>query len=228
MKRLSFGMLAALAALGLAAAGGDTEDGKTYDVTVSWNIAGAETCVFNLDADTQLEFDVVQIDLYDAQGDEAPIQAPIQVDCADFGYTITRLERGKYFAEIGAWAEDEDGDYLPYFQASGEIRAPAETEEGYEFGLLLGTGDIDIVWDFDGPGWCDSNGVTDLDISLVDELVPCDQESYLLEDVSPGNYTLTIDGLDADGNDVVAGEYNDGQPFSIKPGELIEAIVVLE
>ncbi len=226
----NFGLIAtALASIAaLWVAGCDSENNKTYDIPISWNIAGAETCVFNLDADTVLEFDAVTIDIYDREGDEQPIQDRIEVACSDFGYTITRLERGTYFLELGAWAVDEDGEYLPYFQASDEVRAPAEEENGYQFGLMLGTGDIEIKWGFANYEWCDGNGVVDMDISLVDELVPCTDEMYLLEDQTPGGYTLTIEGLDADGVPVSYGEYNEGDPFSLKPGQLVDALVVLD
>jgi hypothetical protein len=224
-----FAMLtAAFAAALLAASACDSEDTKTYDVTITWNIAGAETCTFHLDEDTVLEFDKVQVDVFEEEGDTDPIQDPIQADCGDFSLVVPRLSRGTYFVELGAWAEDDDGDYLPYFQASGEIRAPAESDQGYDFGLVLGSGEIEIKWGFANYEWCDSNGVVDLDISLVDETVACDDETYLLEDVTPGSYTLTITGLDDAGDPVVEGAYNDGQPFSVKPGQTIEALVILD
>ena len=133
-----------------------------------------------------------------------------------------------YHVELDAYAEDSDGDYIPYFQAEGEIRAPAQLEDGYDFGLSLGKGEIEVKWGFADYGWCGSNGVENLDISLVSELVPCESETYLIEDVEWQEWTLTIDGLDVDGDVVMEGAYNDGNPFMVKPGQHVDAMVVLD
>ena len=93
---------------------------------------------------------------------------------------------------------------------------------------MLGKGDILIKWGFSNYEWCESNDVVNMDISLVDELVPCTDENYLMEDVSWATYTLTISGLDDGGDEVAYGEYNEGEPFAVKPGQLVDAMVVLE
>jgi len=227
MIRRLYAFVAVLALAAAVVAGCDSEDPKRYDVTVRWNVAGAETCSAYLDADTILEFDQVEITVFKAEGDEEPIQDPIMIPCTDFTYTIPRLKRGNYFVELGAYAEDEDQDYLPYYQASGAIKAPDKGDGGFDFPLMLGKGDILVRWGFEDYGWCDTNGVTDMDISLAEELVPCIDESYPKDDVNWASYTLTITGLDADGEDVAYGEYNDGNPFMVKPGQLVDALVVL-
>lgn len=208
-------------------AGCDTEDTKRYDVNLNWNIAGAETCSMSV-AGEDLVFDEVEITVYKKEGDPEPIQDPVRVPCTDYGYEVNRLKRGTYFVELDAYATDSDGDYIPYFQAEGGIRAPAESDMGYDFGLALGKGEIMIRWGFADYGWCDSNGVSDLDISLVSELVACADETYLMEDVAWQEWTLTIDGLDEDGDVVKTGAYNDGDPFLVKPGQSIDALVVLD
>jgi len=153
-----------------AFAGCDSEDTKRYDVTVTWNVAGAEVCSAYLNEDTTLEFDNVEINVYKTPEDTEPIQDAAQASCSEFSYTIPRLKRGTYHVELGAYAEDDDGDYLPYYQAEGEIEAPSKEEDGYQFGLALGKGSINVRWGFEDYGWCDSNGVTNMDISLADEV----------------------------------------------------------
>lgn len=228
MKRNIIALAVVLAAVSAAWAGCDSEDTKRYDVKVNWTVAGAVTCSAYLDADTTLEFDNVEVKVFKVEGDEEPIQEAIMVPCSDFSYTIPRLKRGNYYVELGAYAEDDDGEYLPYFQAAQQVKAPAANEDGYDFGLMLGKGDILIRWGFADYGWCDSNGVVDMDISLVDELIPCADETYLKEDVDWASYTLTISGLDDSGDEVAYGEYNEGDPFAVKPGQLVDAMVILE
>ena len=238
MHRNFMAVFAALAAFALAA-GCDSEDTKTYDVTVTWNVAGANTCTASPAAGVTLEFDQITIELYDMDqisdgkviSGETPFQTETVADCSLFTYTIQRLERGRYYALVKAWATDNDGDHLPYYQAGTEIAAPSKAADGsYDVSLMLGKGEVDVTWGFDNYGQCDSStvGVSTIVISLIpNEVIDCGDGEYVVTDVAWGdNYMLSVDGKDADGNITWTGDYT-GNPFSVKPGQTIEAQVIL-
>ena len=115
MKRYSTIGGAVLVALCAAAAGGcDTEDTKRYDVGLTWNIAGAETCVMTV-AGEDLEFEEVEISIFKNEGDPEPIQDPATVPCTDYSYEVNRLKRGTYHVELDVrvkvrpkWRRNED------------------------------------------------------------------------------------------------------------------------
>jgi len=230
MKRYSITGIAALAALLLAVvAGCDTEDKKNYDVTIAWNIAGGQgtTCSQTLNGpgvSEQVEFDKVLITVYDAEGDVEPIQDPVEVDCADYEYTIPRLGRGKYWVTVGAMAEFE-GDYLPYYEAEGEIRAP-DRDEIVEFVLLQGKGKIAVSWSFDNNKFCGPNDVSDVEISLTGDEVECETGEFIIEDLVWAEYSITVEGMDDDGETTWIGDCAEN-PFEVKPGQVYEAHVEL-
>jgi hypothetical protein len=228
---------AAIFASAAIAASCNSEDTKTYDVTVTWNVAGANTCTASPAAGVTLEFDQITIELYDMEqisdgkviSGETPFQTETVADCALFSYTIQRLERGKYFALVKAWAMDDDSDHLPYYQAGTEIAAPSRASGGaYAVSLMLGKGEVDVTWGFDNYGQCSANGVTDIVISLIpSESIDCSLGQYLVTEV-PWNdaYTLTVDGKNEDGDVTWTGAFADN-PFAVKPGQKIPAQVIL-
>ena len=219
-------------------AGCDSEDNKKYDVDIFWQIAGADVCTANpgVGGVGELVFDKVRVDIYDDEESETTTQS-VEVSCDDFGYTIEGLKRGTYWVRVNAMAQlDGDAEPLPYYQAEGEIVAPSDAElaDGYKFALEVGKATVEVRWDFEEAGtFCQDFGVEDMEISIADELAPCNDEENgpktVVEDVSWNNYLIAIDGLDADGNAVVHGEYNDGVQFEIKPKEYVgdDAIIVV-
>ena len=219
-------------------AGCDSEDNKKYDVDIFWQIAGADVCMANpgVGGVGELEFDKVRIDIYDEEESETTIQS-VEASCSDFSYTIAGLKRGTYWVRVNAMAQlEEDDEPLPYYQAEGEITAPSKAElpDGYKFALEVGKATVEVRWDFATAGtFCQDFGIEEMDISIADEVVPCNDPDngpmYVVEDVSWNNYLIAIDGLDADGNVVAHGEYNDGVQFEIKPREYVgnDAIVII-
>jgi len=224
--------------VGAACAGCDSESGKKYEVDIFWQIAGADVCTANpgIGGVDAITFEKVRIEVYDNEEAETSIQS-VEADCADNSYTITGLKRGTYWVRVDAMAQLEgDTEPLPYFQAEGEIKAPSKAElpDGYKFALEVGKATVEVRWDFATAGtFCQDFGIEEMDISIADEVVPCNDPDngpmYVVEDVSWNNYLIAIDGLDADGNAVVRGEYNDGVQFEIKPREYVgnDAIVII-
>ncbi|MDD5306237.1 MAG: hypothetical protein PHU25_02840 [Deltaproteobacteria bacterium] len=228
MKRFAVIFVAVgLLALCALAVGCDSESSSTYDVPVSWNVAGAQVCKTFITGGDQIDFDNVVINVYEKEGDTDPIQTPIEVPCDDFTTTIPRLSRGDYFVTLGAMATYSNRT-LPFYQAKGPISAPAEQDSGYEFTLVLGKGKIQASWHFNNDEMCDPNGVVSVDLSIGDQdPVECNTGKYLIEDVDMGvDYRLTIDGLDEGGNITWTGDYSEN-PFEVLPGETIEAKVEL-
>ncbi|HUT77896.1 MAG TPA: hypothetical protein VM285_09435, partial [Polyangia bacterium] len=223
MKRFSIGLLAAGLAAGLlVAAGCDSEDTKTYDVPIAWNIAGGQgaTCVGTLNGpggSEQVEFDKMAITVYDADDETTPIQQTVEVNCADYQYTISRLDRGSYVVELGAMAE-YDGDRLPYYQAEIEIEAPAGADN-YEAVLLQGKGRIAVSWSFANNKMCGPNGVAEVAVSLAtDERVPCEDGQFIVENLYWSDYSISAIGYDADDTATWSGDCADN-PFEVRPGE---------
>jgi hypothetical protein len=237
MRNTCFAILIGAALVGAACAGCDSESSKKYDVDVFWQIAGADVCTANPGVGTvdELTFNTVRISVYEDQGSTTTIQTA-DVDCSDFSYTIEGLKRGNYWVRVDAMAQIEgDDEPLPYYQSEQEILAPSDADypEGYKFALEVGRATVEVRWDFDQVGYsCVDYGVEDVDISIADEIVPCNGDNgqiYVVEDVSWNTYTIAIDGLDADGNPVAHGDYNDGNEFEIKPRDYVDgdAIIVV-
>jgi len=221
---------AALALLTAAVTGCDSEDKKNYDVTITWNVAGAQgtTCVGSLSGPgvaEQVEFDSVAVTVYSAADDSEPIQQTVEVPCTDYEYTIPRLKRGSYLVELGAMAE-YDGDYLPYYQAEIAVSAPAKDD--YQGTLVQGMGKIAVSWSFDNMKMCGANDVTEVEISLYDgdETILCEDGEFVIEDLFWAEYSVTVFGLDSEGSETWSGDCEDN-PFEVKPGQVFEAHAVL-
>jgi len=231
MTRFSMTLSAAVLAAGLlAAAGCDSEDTKTYDVTITWNIAGGQgaTCVGTLNGpgvSEQVTFEKVAITVYSIADDEEPIQEIVEVNCNAYEYTIPRLRRGDYFVELGAMATFE-GERLPFYQAEIDISAPAKSDK-YEAVLLQGKGKVLVSWSFDNNKMCGPNGVAEVVVSLAaSEKIPCEQGEFLVEDLYWSDYSVNVVGNDAGGNAIWTGDCADN-PFEVMPGQVYEAHVVL-
>jgi hypothetical protein len=226
------------ALVGAIAVGCDSEDTKTYGVDVYWQIAGADVCSANpgIGGVGELTFDTVRISVLETEDATTTLQTA-DVSCEDHAYTIEGLARGTYWVRVDALATVEgDTEELPYYQAAQTITVPSGTEDpnGYKFALEVGKATVEVRWDFAAAGMiCQDYDVEEIDISIANEIVPCnDPENgtmYVVRDVSWNSYTITIDGLNADGDPVVHGEYNDGDSFEIKPKEYVggDAIVVI-
>jgi hypothetical protein len=240
MSRNTLRVSTFLAALAFAAVAGvscNTEDAKTYDVVVSWSVAGAQTCSASPSAGVILDFDQITIEVYDEDqvqdgkviSGEVPFQTETVADCSLYKYTIQRLERGRYYAYVKAWAVDADGEHLPYYQAGTAIRAPSTMgEAGYPVSLMLGKGEVNVTWGFDNYAQCGAVGVQDIVLSLApNPKLDCSLGAYLLTDINAASgYSLTVDGLDENGDITWTGTY-DGNPFDIKPGQHVDAQVIL-
>jgi len=223
-------IVAAFVGVGTVFLSCDSDEAKTYDVPITWNIGGIENCTtaaIPQAGNQSLTFQQVVVAVYDEEGDPQPLEQPFPASCNDFGYTIPRLERGTYFVTLDAMAS-LDGDYLGYFHGEGLIEAPAEDENGYAFPLSLGTGSVNVSWSFENGKMCGANNVEMVRVTIVDESedIPCNDGEYLVEDLQWNNYSLTVKGYDAEGNETWSGTYEEN-PFLVKPGVLLEPNVVL-
>lgn len=226
MKNIT--MMLALAALASTVlVGCDSEDTKTYDVPITWNVGGGLECTWSVQGGTLVELDEVTVTVYENEDDEEPMDAPVPVSCSDFEYTIPRLKRGTYWVKVQAWGE-YDGNDLPILVDEAEVRAPYKDSHDNDFTLFLAPGDIHVTWSFENGLMCGPNEIENIDISLADEDVACDDGEYTVED-KPGfsEYNVMVNALDADDDVLFTGEF-DENPFLLLPGETYEVHVVLE
>ena len=221
------------ALLGALVFGCDSESGKTYDVPVSWNIGGAQTCsqlVGPIGDQVQVDFDDMRISVYEDEEATEPLESPVTATCSDFEYTIPRLERGSYLVKVEAMGE-YDGEDLPIYSGTIEIAAPYdEDEDDNEVGLLLSKGSVHVTWSFDNGLMCGPNDVEMMSVSMSgDETeVECSVGELEVSDLMAfTNYDLSIEALDVDGDVVFDGDYEDNS-FYLVPGETLDAHVVLD
>ncbi len=227
MKRI-LGICMALCFLAsVAVVGGcNSEDTKNYDVPISWSLGGSSDCFWNIQ-DTQTPVDEVLVTVWENEDDEEAIDPPVTVPCADLEYTIPRLKRGTYFVEVKGIAQYEGND-LPILRQTMEIQAPNQDTHDTEFLLVQAKGAIHVIWNFANGLMCGPNEVTTMDISLADDFVDCNDGQYTIEEVDTfqENNNLSIDALDDDDNVLFSGDFSDN-PFMVLPGEVYEALVVL-
>jgi len=229
MKRINW--ILALVALGVAFTGCDTEETSSYDILINWNIAGGQgdVCAATLNGPSksqQVDFDKVRISIYEDAESKNLIQDPIEVNCTDYSYTLSRLERGSYYIRLGAFA-DFEGDYLPYYQAEGEVEAPG-VDKGYKFILNQGQGSIKVTWSFDNKQMCDPNEVDEIEVSLAPgDRQACNDGMFLIKEAYWSEHRLDLSGYNSDGKKTWYGQYKDGDPFEVKPGQVYEAHVEL-
>jgi hypothetical protein len=114
---------------------------------------------------------------------------------------------------------------LPLYSEAKAIKAPAEEEDGYTFVLVQSKAKIEVTWDFEA-GMCGPNGVENVEIGMVDEEIPCDDGVYTIQDLLGfQSYTVTVDGLDEEGETVMSGSEED---IMLLPGQVYESFIVLE
>lgn len=232
-------MLAALLATAAMAGGCDSEDEKTYDLTVGWNINGFEICSSNLPetqfAQSEVVFTTVQVNVYEDETKAQSVQAPISVPCAQFATQITRLPRGKYYVTLDAYA-DYDGDVIPFFQGEKEVSIPKDGDS-ITIPLVAGTGEILVYWQFSGGKTCgvDMAGeVTDVAIFVNGQQTKttCGSGQVLLPDIAMGtSYTVSAQALDASGNVLYTAQYLpsvSATEFTVLPGERYSVPLVFQ
>jgi hypothetical protein len=233
MKRIS-GILMALCLIASAAVVGgcNSEDPKNYNVPITWSLGGSSDCSWSIQG-VPTPVDDVSITVWEHEGDEEPLSEAVTVPCSDLEYTIPRLKRGAYFVEVKGIAEYDDDDQglidLPILRQTMEIQAPYKDAHNNEFLLVQAKGSIHVIWSFANSLMCGPNGVTTIDINLADEYVACDEGQYTIEEVDTfqENNNLSIDALDDDSNELFSGDF-ENNPFMVLPGEVYEALVVLE
>jgi len=209
------------------AAGCDSEDTKAYDVEITWTVGGGTECSWSVMGGTQVPLEDVTVTVYTAEGDAEPLNPAVTVACADLGYTIPRLKRGTYFVEVEAWGAYEGQD-LPILLDAKTINAPYAEGDDNDFTLILAPGDIHVTWSFDNGLMCGPNDVVNIDLSLADEDVPCDDGEYTITGKPAfAEYSISAEALDVDDEMIFSGEFEDN-PFVLLPGEVYEAHIVLE
>jgi len=216
--------LAVLYGIGLSAC-----SDKTYDVTVSWNIAGEKTCAFTLGTGENLVMEKMRVTTFKTKTDANPIDGPTEVACTNYEYKIQHLDKGSYFVKIEGMV-DYKGETLAFFEGSGPINAPPSKEnpDGYAFSLSKNKGEILVKWGFADYSQCPANGVEKIQISMLsNQTFDCALGQYLVDDLDGLTYTLSVKGLDVDGKVTWSGDYTDN-PIEIKPGKHVETLVILD
>ncbi|MCP4674289.1 MAG: hypothetical protein GY854_01980 [Deltaproteobacteria bacterium] len=206
-------MVVLTAVIGLAFIPGcDSEDEKTYDINISWEILGFSQCVTTLPekfGGGQMAFTKMKIYVYENEGDEETVQNPFETPCSDKQTTIYNLERGQYFVVVEAIANHQE-QVLPYFEGTATIDVPAENEDKvHPIPLNQNTGSIEVGWGFDNYRQCNDSSVMVSEVKIIlvgkdnkyetDPPIPCSEANYLFEDLKWDLYTLTIVGFNEEG-----------------------------
>lgn len=232
----------------------DSESKKTYDVDVEWRINRVQECEAIVKDGGQLNFSEIVITVWDDEDDIAEGKDPIAVedgiDCGDFEYTLSDMDRGKYFVVVEAIA-DYEGQELPYFQGSEELTVPSD--DPTEVDLYLSVGKVTAVWGFENRRMCGANDVEEVRAYLrvgSDEEdsgpIDCELGEFVFENLDWDYYELEIEGMDANGEVTHRGTYiadvednpsgdagdDDAGPedenlLDVRPGSDIEAFVEL-
>jgi hypothetical protein len=217
------------ALVGAMAIGCDSEDTKAYDVDITWNIGGGQTCSWIVEGET-ISLENVTVTVYTAEGDVDPLNDAVTVPCSDLAYTIPRLNRGTYFVEVAAWGE-YDGENLPIMAAAKTINAPYAEGDDNEFVLLQAPGDIHVTWIFPNSMGCENNEAETVKIITNDDViddVECGPQEYTVTDQTAFvEQSVTVEAYDTDGEKIFEGVC-DENPFYLLPGEIYDAIVYLE
>ena len=246
MRRTLLGLTAiAIVTIVVLLAACDSEDESSYNVTIFWTIAGQKICQQPLSdkyGGGMLVFDTIQIMLYKNKNDEQPYRTST-ARCEDASYTIEDLDRGNYWVEVEAMAEDPvttvdggatstpSGQSHAYYVAAQEITVPSIDNKEYEFSLQMGTGSIDVSWDFAARGQCSAewNAVTKVEVSLTGKLynynsgdVACEVGQYSFTDVDWDTYEVAVTGYDINGNSTHYGKSEN--PIEIRPGMAITGL----
>jgi hypothetical protein len=197
----------------------DSEDKKTYDADIEWEINNSELCqalVENEYGGGTFDFDQVTIKIWDDEKDIAAEKDPIfereDIGCDEFKFTVKDMDRGNYYVELKAWA-DYDGEYLPYFKGTAELTVPSD--EPAKVNLTRASGSVLVSWGFENYKQCGAVDVEEIQIILDAEgetpikpdRIPCSTGEYKIDDLDWIYYELTVEGLDADGEVTHRGTY---------------------
>jgi hypothetical protein len=229
-----------------ALTGCDSEDEKTYDVTIKWTIADMPICESpSLDtlpeslqdpevagtADNKLVVDNILLKVFEEPDDPDPIRE-LTLPCigSNNTYSITSLDRGNYTVKLDGMAT-YDGATLPFYNGESEIVAPNESIT--EIALRIVGGSVKVVWEFDA-GMCGANGVETVNITIFGEEygttytqnnVACIDGVVIKEDVDWDIYHVEMEGFDASNTLTHTG--SSAESFKVRPGEEVQNVVVL-
>jgi hypothetical protein len=197
----------------------DSEDKKTYDAEIEWQINNSTLCKALVEDEYgggTFDFDQVTIKIWDDEKDIAAGKAPVfkreDIGCDEFNFTVEDMDRGNYYLELKAWA-DYDGEYLPYFKGNGELTVPSD--EPTRVNLTRASGSVLVSWGFENYAMCGAVDVEEIQITLEAEgeapikpdRIPCDTGKYKIGDLDWNHYKLTVEGLNADEKVTHSGTY---------------------
>lgn len=217
--------------LGLCfAVGCDSEEEKTYEATIYWQIDSKSACKAFLNDDETITFQAVHVRIYKDKAKTVLIYDKNNLECTDYQHTIEgddALSEGTYQVVVVAYA-DYDGMYLPFYQADGEIRIPVD-DERYVFNMTQGTGEVHVEWGFE-RGTCGSNEVEEIDIVLESTSGPfntvsqtgldCDHDGgFTFTKVAWDEYVLRLTAYNSQGAVVGTAE---SVEMTVRPGQTID------
>jgi len=251
------------AAIFLFSLGCDSENKKTYEFKGYWTFSGlSDLCQQPLpDAygGGNLSFDTIVVEVFESEADmeAGEVYRDTTVDCSDGTFTIDDLERGTYFVTVSAMAADptdeivldagvdasveldDDGpEVRAYYQSTEEVVVPSKDDEAVEFEMKIGTGSIEVTWDFES-GQCNSdwNQVATVSIEVKGQSrgnpydsgeLDCTDSKWKVDDLPWDVYSVTIEGFDEDGNKTHEGAFEN--PVELRPGTHIsgrDGLIVL-
>lgn len=227
-------LMAAMVVLPLVS-GCDSEEEKTYELTVGWNISGFNTCQTFLPvgqyAQDEITFTQVKINIYEDETATETVQSTITADCLFYEQEIKGLDRGSYFVTVDAYG-DYDGQELAFFHGESTASVPGDNNT-LNIPLTVGLGQIAVNWGFNSVFTCgitQAGEVTDVVVDINGESfsAPCGQGGIVLSKINPGtSNTITARALDANG-DMLYQAAHAANPFHVLPGEVYPASVVFK
>lgn len=244
MKKIISPLMIALLTLGFATfAGCDSEDdNESFDITVSWDIAGSTDCAISFN-EHNVVLDTVTIKVYEnrdqmlldvaGQAGNEPLYTGNAIPCSAASHVISGLQRGTYFVKIDGFDQLEgDAAPLAYMQQErADIVVPPATDAPYNFGLNKGTSIMTVKWDMQGT--CESTGIANVNVTMTDsknqvfpagnQPVDCKLGELTLQQLPWETYTLNVVGLDAAGlethstGDITYNNEIVVNPFELRP-----------
>jgi hypothetical protein len=247
-KAITFIQAVVIAAGILVFWGCDSENDKTYDVTIEWLISdmpGCESASLSWlpeelqdpavagTVDNKLIVDEIELKVFEEQGDTEPIRnLTLTCNGSNNSYIISSLDRGTYYVTLDGMATYDDVT-LPYFQGSAEIVAPSD--ENTVIPLRIVDGSAKVMWRFPDGTMCNANGVDKVSVSLIGELrgkvytapnVPCDDGVVVKDGVQWDIYHTELEGYNASNTLTHTGSSD--ASFKVRPGEEVKDVVSLE
>ena len=241
----------------------DSESEKTYEFSGYWTFGGfSGLCSQFLPAaydGGSLTFETIEVKVFKSEEDmeEEKVHKEVTVDCSEGEFTVDDLKRGTYVVTVSAMAKDpvaeididagadgsvvqpdDDSQARAYYQTTQEVVVPTKDDEAVEFEMKLGTGSIEVTWDFES-GQCNSdwNQVATVSIEINADSsgktyksgeLECTESKWTVADLPWDVYTVSIEGFDADGNKTHEGGFEN--PVEIRPGTHIsgrDGLIVL-